>query len=317
MTTMPEGGIKRVNKWWVIGAVAAFLLVLFGFGIYRWSWHGGVVRMVTTVLPYPAAIVDGAVIRYGDFEENVLILERFYEEERKRVPAGSIIPDAATIRSRVLDRMIRDRLAENLAAREGVSVGSSDVRKAYDASILDQAGRESDAGRARAELRAEDTLSSLYGLTPSQFKDRMLRPFLVRQKLQDIIRKDETLNAEKIKKAEAALAELRAGKDFKSVALAYSEDPTVASTGGDRGFIGRGLLAPEVEAAAFEMKPGELKGPIVSQYGFHVLKVEERRLAVDKTVEKIRLFEILVKPIQIDDYLDAQLKNASVITFVH
>ena len=307
---------KRRRRWPFIAGGAAVFLVLFGFGIYRWGWHGGVTRIVTTVLPYPAAIVDGAVIRYGDFEDNVAVLERFYETERKRAPAGSVIPDGAEIRKRVLDRMIRDRLAENLASRYGVDIGSSDVTKAYESSILDQSARGNTAARAKAELQAEESLDTLYGLSKSQFKDHMLRPFLVRQKLQEVLAKDETLNAEKRKKAEAALAELKAGKDFKSVAIAYSEDPAVAATGGDRGLNGPGLLPAEVDKEAFALQPGDLGPIITSALGYHVIKVSDLQKSKDGKVEKVHLYEILVKPIQVDDYLNVQMKSASIIILV-
>jgi parvulin-like peptidyl-prolyl isomerase len=303
------------GRWIAAGVAVAALVAVFGVGIYRFRWDGAVTRIVTEVVPYPAALVEGRVVRYAEFQEDVRVLERFYEEARKEAVPGAIFPSPEEIRDRVLDRLIKDRLAVELAGRYGIVITTEDVNEAYETTILDQAALGTASGKARAEARASKTLDELYGLRPSQFKTRILHPFLVRQKLEEALRKDDTVNAEKIRKAEAAAAELKAGKDFKQVALAYSEDPNVASTGGDRGMIGRGLLPAEVEEAAFRMRPGEISGVIRSALGYHVVMVSDRREQGGE-VTKVGLKEILVRPIRLDDYLEAQEKTASIVTFV-
>lgn len=311
----PAARSRRRILWIAVGAFAA-LAAIFGFCLYRFQWRGGVAEVVTKVLPYPAAIVDGRVIRYSSFQDDLSVLERFYASQRDNAVPGSVFPSEADMKQRVLDQLIKDQLAEALASRYSIIVTSEDVAKAYDATILDQAALGTRDGKAKAESRAADTLRQMYDLRPAQFKTDILQPFLVRQKLEKAIQSDETLNAENRKKAEAALAELKAGKAFKEVAVAYSEDPNAATTGGDRGMIGRGLLPPEVEAAAFALKPGETSGVVKSAFGYHVLRVTDRQ-EQNGQVTKVRLYEILVRPIQLDDYLEAQKKSASIIVFVH
>lgn len=291
------------------------LLAGFGFGLYRYHWHGGVTRLITTILPYPAALVEGRLILYADYQNDLTTLQHFYDAERPRAAPGSIFPSEAELQTRVLDRLIKDRLALAAAARYGIVVTSSQVRDAYRQTVLDQAALPA-AGGGGAETQAADTLERLYGLQPAEFKSRVLYPFLVRQRLEQAIRNDEVLNAQKKKKAETALEELKAGKPFKSVALAYSEDANVAATGGERGLIGRGLLPPEVEAAAFALKPGETSGIVKSALGYHVLRVLDRQMA-NGQVAKVKLQEILIRPIRLDEYLEAQKKTASVTVFVH
>lgn len=75
-------------------------------------------------------------------------------------------------------------------------------------------------------------------------------------------------------KAEAVLAEIKAGLDFGLAAKQYSEDPS-AERGGDIGSYGRGELVPEFERAAFGAKIGELAGPVKTVFGFHLIKVLE------------------------------------------
>lgn len=305
---------RRRILWIAIAAIAA--AAVFGFLLYRYQWRGGVAEIVTKVLPYPAAIVNGREIRYSDFQDALTVLERFYASESGSAAPGSVFPDEAGLKRRVLDQLVKDRLAESLAARYGIVVTSDDVARAYDATILDQAALGTPTGKAKASARAADTLQKMYGLTTAQFKTDILQPFLVRQKLEKAIQADEALNVENRKKAEAALAELKAGKPFKEVALAYSEDPNVKTTFGDRGLMSRGLLPAEVEAAAFALKDGQTSGVVKSVFGYHVLRVTEHQTQ-DGKVAKVHLFEILIRPIQLDEYLEAQEKTASIITFVH
>ena len=80
------------------------------------------------------------------------------------------------------------------------------------------------------------------------------------------------------KKAEEALAKVKAGEDFVSVAKEYSQDSS-ASNGGELGTFGRGKMVTEFENAAFAMKPGEISDIVKTQYGYHIIKVTDR---VDK-----------------------------------
>lgn len=330
MTTMPSGAdtaepvpaeganTKTKKRWWPIVLLVALgaVIITFAVGIYRYAWDGTATRIVSRVVPYPAAIVDGSIIRYSDFQEEVRLLKKFYLDERERAAAGSVFPSDAEIEKRVLDRLIKDKLAEKLAKRYDVAVTSAEVKTTYDSTILDQTAVGGTASeKARAEARAEDTLEDLYGLSSSQFKSKVLYPFLVRRGLVDAIRKDDDLNAEKLKKADEALNAVRGGMAFSEAALVYSEDPNVTNTEGDRGTLGRGLLPGEVEDVAFSMSAGEISDVIRSPLGYHVIQVTDVRER-DGLVTHVAVSEILVKPISLDDYLEAQKKRVSIITFV-
>ena len=75
--------------------------------------------------------------------------------------------------------------------------------------------------------------------------------------------------------AERALAEIRAGTPFETVAAAVSIDQTAAQ-GGDLGYMRRGEMLHELEEAAFGLKVGEVSDVIPSSYGYHILKVLDR-----------------------------------------
>jgi len=84
---------------------------------------------------------------------------------------------------------------------------------------------------------------------------------------------EETQNAAKAK-AEALLAEIKAGADFAKLATENSEDPGSAKKGGDLGYNPRGVMVPEFDEAMFSMKPGDVSDLIKTQFGYHIIKLE-------------------------------------------
>ncbi len=103
---------------------------------------------------------------------------------------------------------------------------------------------------------------------------------------------DESVREEKRKTLEALADRIRGGEDFGELAKIYSEDPSSKEQGGDLGYVKRGKLVPEVEGVAFSMKPGEVSDVVSSNYGLHLLKVEDYRAStvepLDRVKERIR-----------------------------
>ena len=78
-------------------------------------------------------------------------------------------------------------------------------------------------------------------------------------------------------KAQAALKEVRGGADFSTVARAQSQDQGSAPNGGDLGFFPKGQMTPQFEDAAFKLKAGTVSPVVETPFGFHIIKVHERR----------------------------------------
>jgi peptidyl-prolyl cis-trans isomerase C len=76
--------------------------------------------------------------------------------------------------------------------------------------------------------------------------------------------------------AKAVKAELDKGADFAELAKKKSKDPG-ASDGGDLGFFTKDQMVPEFSAVAFSLEPGKISDPVKSQFGWHIIKVEEKR----------------------------------------
>ncbi|MDQ0396333.1 peptidylprolyl isomerase [Labrys monachus] len=100
--------------------------------------------------------------------------------------------------------------------------------------------------------------------------------------------------------AKKAYARVKAGEDFAKVAKEMSKDPG-ATDGGDLGWFTRDRMVKEFADAAFALKPGEISEPVKSQFGWHVIKLEDRREKAPPTLDQ-------VKP-QIASYLAQQAQQ--------
>ncbi|MBY0454923.1 MAG: peptidyl-prolyl cis-trans isomerase [Burkholderiaceae bacterium] len=95
--------------------------------------------------------------------------------------------------------------------------------------------------------------------------------------------------AESRTQAEKLLAELKAGAKFEDIAKAHSADPGSAAKGGDLGFFGKGrMVKPFEEAVDALQQPGDLSGVVQSNFGYHIIRLEERKPVSTKPFEEVR-----------------------------
>jgi peptidyl-prolyl cis-trans isomerase C len=86
--------------------------------------------------------------------------------------------------------------------------------------------------------------------------------------------------------ARAALKRVRSGEDFAKVADQVSKDP--GSRGGELGWFTKDRMVPEFADAAIKMQPNQISEPVKSQFGWHIIKVEERREKPFPKLEEVR-----------------------------
>lgn len=118
--------------------------------------------------------------------------------------------------------------------------------------------------------------------------------------------------------AEGLLVQLKAGATFEDLAKEYSDDPSASYNSGDLGWFSKGQMVPEFEDAAFSLNIGQLAdAPVETSYGFHVIKVTDKKSSYDDFKDDITKQLTLDKQKEaVQTYLD-QLKAAATIVYAN
>lgn len=213
-----------------------------------------------------------AVLMQGD---GVVVTAAEVLEEAERVPAEA--------RAKVLSKASNvSNLASNLYVRRVFATRAEQEGLANDPkiSLALRMARErmlSDAMVARiadAAVPSNEVLDRLAEAEYKAYPEKFVSPEQIRAR-HILIGKGEK---EPLTTAEEILAELRGGADFEAVARTRSDDKGSAARGGDLGWFQRGKMVPQFEEAAFALtEPGQLSEIVRTDFGFHIIRLEERK----------------------------------------
>lgn len=217
---------------------------------------------------------------------------------------------------RALDELIADRLLASEQKSANIEVTDQEIDLAMDdvrkQNHLDQAGFERALigqgmslseyrDKLRRDLAAMKLLSTKVRSKVKVTDDDVRAEYNRRMKLdtQDVevrarhivVQVPANATPEQEKKARAKAEELakraRSGEDFAELSRNFSDSPS-KTDGGDVGFFKRGEMVPAFESAAFALKVGEVSEPVRSPFGWHVIKVEQRRAAEPPPFDKVK-----------------------------
>lgn len=186
--------------------------------------------------------------------------------ELRQAPPQRLLPA-------LLDQLITQRAIVNAARRAGLDRDPdvrARVRRAEDQELQQAILTREVAGRVTDAQVREAYDRQIAGGPPED--EVRARHILVRTEAE----------------ARAAIAEVQGGADFAAVATRLSTDPG-SRNGGDLGFFRRGDMIPEFAEAAFALQPGQMtESPVRTQFGWHVIKVEERRRTEPPPFEEVQ-----------------------------
>ncbi len=134
----------------------------------------------------------------------------------------------------------------------------------------------------------EAALRKYYEEHKSEFEQARARHVLVRFQGSPVALKPDQKDLteqEALEKATAIRNRLRLGEDFAKVAKEESDDSGSGAQGGDLGFFKHGAMVPVFEQAAFSLPIGQLSEPVKSQFGYHIIRVEQREA---KTFDEVK-----------------------------
>lgn len=307
-------------------AVVVFLAILVGIGWGMWS-VGQMNNDPTTigfarVFGISVAKVNGLEVSYADYATDFIILEKFYGQ----APTGLPQPTEDEISDQVLSRLVINALITDFAKKYNVSVSKEEVESSdvMQQLVAAAGGRET----ATAEIQ------NRYGLDFDSYVEKVIAPVVLEQKLQQAFEvstdesgvpyEEEQVRARHIlfqtagssksesklkTEAQSVLARIKNGEDFAELAKQYGSDGT-KELGGDLGWFGKGRMVKEFEEAAFGLQPGGLAPEVVkTQFGYHIIKVEEKRKARNYSKfmgDELRLARIELTKSVHNPFLDLQ-----------
>jgi peptidyl-prolyl cis-trans isomerase C len=292
------------------------------------------------------AKVNGSGVSRKDFDWSLASAEKQFANIGNQPGA-----DQVNVRKEVLDRMIDIELMLQDAKKRGVVADDTQVSSSLDAfkkqfneentfsSFLETNGLTEDI--MKAQLRKQLTVQSLQQELVKEFSAKATTPNADIQAFYDtniekfaqpeqikashiLIKVDSAADEAAAQKArgelEAIQQKIKEGGDFAELARTNSSCPSSAQ-GGDLGFFGKGQMVKPFEDAAFALKPGETSDIVQTQFGYHLIRMDEKKDAGTVPFEEVkeRISQYLSQ-VQLDqaqqEYIKGLRDNAEITTLI-
>jgi parvulin-like peptidyl-prolyl isomerase len=315
VTPNAEASKKKMIKMFAIGfggLLALVLVVSLGIGIYRVyakadtdSFAVGIAK----AFRLPVAKVNGSTILYSDYADDLKAIKVMRDYDKQNSGSAAGLSDTE-LSDQVLLRQVTNIIIDSLARENSVAVEKSDIDSVKQDILVKQFGSLDSAEKAIKER---------YGWTLPQFEDKVIKQFVLQNKLAEKVSANEAAREQIRQQAQTVLDKIKNGADFGQMAQQYGQDGT-ASRGGDLGWFSKGEMVPEFETAAFALKKGELSPNLVeTQFGYHIIMVDDKKTektkdANGKTVNKesVKARHILFAFPSLNKILSDDVKNAQI-----
>lgn len=233
-----------------------------------------------------AAVVDNEVITQRQLAASVA-------QARRNLPKGVKAGDAE-LRQQVLAQMVNQALIIQAGKRKNIQASEAEI----DAAIAQNPAWKN-AGKATRRAIADsiimDKVRQLAVMQNSRVSDAEVNSFIARAQQQGValpegtpvrqyqaqhilLKADNNTAASVESSIRKIHTQARSGTDFGALARQYSQDGS-AGNGGDLGWFGDGVMVPEFEEAVRKLKPGQISPPVRTQFGWHIIKLNDVREA--------------------------------------
>jgi parvulin-like peptidyl-prolyl isomerase len=247
--------------------------------------------------------------RQLELARSVIIGQNYLEEQSKKTPGAtpaSLVTQAEIDaflkeagQEQKFEEFITDAKARNPQAAELPDAQKQQLKQQWaQIMVAERKGRQEGLDKDR-KVQLQIMLQEARVLMNQYAKDKLVERIKATDaEIDDYIAKHPELDPSKARsQAEDILKRVRAGEDFAKLAEQYSSDPGSKTKGGDLGWFGRGQMVKPFEDAAFSLQPGQISDVVESDFGYHIIKVEERGMKPGpdgKPVEQIHARHILI-----------------------
>jgi len=282
-------------------------------------------------------VVNSEIITQREID---VTLAPVYEQYKTMYKGAELIKKLEEAREDIIKQLIEDRLILSEAKKANIDVEDKEI-DARMADIRNRAGGEVElekmlgqqnltVNELRARYKEKIMIRKLIDrkvgakiiITPlevktyyNDHKDQFLQPEEIDLR-QILIKPQNQLGGQEdaLKRMREISGRIKEGGDFSGLAREYSEGPNPGD-GGSMGYIKKGDLMPQVEDIVFSLKDGESSGIIQSSLGYHIFKVEGRRLRRTKDLPEVRqeIEEFLYREkanLRLRGWIDSLSKNA-------
>ncbi len=284
------------------------------------------------------ARLESQLQRLDPNDQNQSFLYQYMQQQKTQLDS-----QIANLDQQVLNEVIEDQITRQEAAKRGITVSADEVQLelekqfGYDrnpptpepTATVTATEPMTATPMPTATLMTLDefnklssdwfqTAQSQAGFSEKDFRG-LLEGSLYREKLTEALKAEAPTTAEQIharhilvatkEEAEAALARLKNGEDFAALAKELSTDTSNAEEGGDLGWFPRGQMVTAFDDAAFALQPGQLSDVVETQYGFHIIRVEERE--ANRALEGSALEQAQSQ--YVDDWYNQQVASEIVV----
>ncbi|MFA6424525.1 MAG: peptidylprolyl isomerase [Candidatus Magasanikbacteria bacterium] len=315
VSTSSENKNMKMFAIGILAILGVAIIISAGVGIYRVYAKASTdnfTLVVAKALRLPIMKVNGESVLYSNYVDDMQAIQKLVDFDKANQGAAAALT-SQQMSDQVLWRLANNILVKEAAAKFNVKVETKDVED-LKANLLTQ---------FKDQAEVEKEIQSRYGWTYAQYEEKVIKNFVLQQKIGEKISSDQKAREEIRNKALVVLNEIKAGKDFAEEAKKYGEDGTNVN-GGDLGWFGKGDMVPEFENAVYALKVGEITPDLVeTEYGYHIIKLDEKKTenvkdAKGKNVptEKVKARHILFRFPTPETFLDGLAKTATFHLYV-
>lgn len=256
------------------------------------------------------AMVNGEEIKKDDYQEEM----SFY---------SSMLASQQQLKPSIVNMMVQDKLISNDMKENDIKVDDNEVNEKF-LQYIQQFG-----GEEKFDKMLED-----YNMSSDKFKETIKKDHIY-QKHRAWFEENNPVSDDEIKKyfednkdklvqvkashilvedeatANEVKEKLDNGEDFADLAKEYSKDTANANNGGDLGYFNKSQMVEEFADKAFSMGEGEISDPVKSSYGYHIIKVEDKKDSPEDLKEEISK---LLNDKKYADYLTELFNKSNIIT---